>query len=61
MKKPALLVALSLSVLACDSDSADAGGNQLGDVALSDSTDASGKADALMGREVEPYFTEIVA
>lgn len=61
MKKPALLVALSLSVLACDSDSSDAGGSQLGDVALSDSTDASGKADALMGRQVEPYFTEIVA
>ncbi len=62
MKKNALLVALSLSVLACDSgsDDASAGDDGLGDVGLSDSTDASGKADALNGRSVRPYFTEIV-
>jgi hypothetical protein len=61
MKKTALLVALSLSVLACDSGSDDAaGGDGLGDVGLNDSTDATGKADALNGRSVRPYFTEIV-
>ena len=60
MKKTALLVALSLAAVACDSDPA-GGDSGLGDVALNDSTDATGKADALMGRQVHPYFTEIVA
>lgn len=62
MKKTALLVALSLSVLACDSGSDDAtadGG--LGSVNLNDSTDAAGKADALAGREVAPAATVIEA
>ena len=62
MKNTAILVALSLSVLACDSDSSEAGGDgELGSVALADSTDASGKADALAGRQVAPQATEIVA
>lgn len=62
MKNTAILVALSLSVLACDSDSSEAGGDgELGSVALNDSTDASGKADALAGRQVAPQATEIVA
>ncbi len=61
MKKTALLVALSLTAIACDSDSSEAGGEgELGSVALSDSTDATGKADALMGRQVQPYLTEVV-
>ncbi len=62
MKNTAILVALSLSVLACDSESPEAdGGGELGSVALSDSTDATGKADALMGRAVQPYLTELVS
>lgn len=61
MKKTALLVALSLSVLACDSGSGDATAEDgLGDVGLNDSTDATGKADELAGRSVRPFFTEIV-
>ncbi|MBV1857734.1 MAG: hypothetical protein KUG77_04920, partial [Nannocystaceae bacterium] len=62
MKNTAILVALSLSVLACDSESSEANGDgELGSVALNDSTDASGKADALAGRQVAPQATEIVA
>lgn len=61
MKNTAILVALSLSVLACDSESPEAdGGGELGSVDLNDSTDATGKADALRGRAVEPYLTELV-
>lgn len=61
MKNTAILVALSLSVLACDSESPEAdGGGELGSVNLNDSTDATGKADALRGRAVEPYLTELV-
>ncbi len=61
MKNTAILVALSLSVLACDSESPEASGGELGSVALADSTDATGKADALRGRAVQPYLTELVA
>ncbi len=60
MKKTALLVALSLTAIACDSDPAEGDDNALGEVPLSDSTDASGKADELNGRYVDPRFTEIV-
>jgi hypothetical protein len=60
MKKTALLVALSLSALACDSGSEPSGEGELGSVSLNDSTDATGKADALMGRQVNPYLTELV-
>ncbi len=59
MKTHALLAALSLSILACDAGTSEADGG-LGDVALNDSTDATGKADALNGRAVRPFYTEIV-
>jgi len=61
MKNTALLLALSLTALACDSgDDGPDGDGGLGSVALNDSTDATGKADALMGREVAPRAVEIV-
>jgi|GEM_PF-4376738 len=60
MKKTALLVALSLTAIACDSESSEAGGEgELGSVSLDDSADNTGKADALRGREVKPYLTEV--
>ncbi len=61
MKNTALLVALSLTALACDSDSSEGADGGLGSVALSDTTDATGKADALNGRAVYPGYTDIVA
>ncbi len=61
MKTKALLVALSLAAIACDSGSSDDQQGGLGSVSLNDSTDTSGKADALQGRTVQPRLTEIVA
>lgn len=61
MKTKALFIpvcfASLLATTACEEPIEDAG---LESVSLNDSTDTSGKADALQGRIVQPYLTEIV-